>query len=191
MRQMFIPSLQYASHSGRVAGMPKNRVPIGIDDCRAAARAEHTMQFGQGGLDVGNKFVYLRGNRQIKMIFRIGKLRRFRQMELDVDKSGAALARHRDGTVAIVHRVNRAAGPHGARQLFRDKSRPAADVERAFPGPRRDCFQQHASLGSDFRRTVSHLQMAQRFFVKLHKDNLCRNQNQARKRCRSGAKIPS
>ena len=59
--------------------------------------------------------------------------------------------------------------PYGARQLFGHETRPAANIQSAFTGPRVECLQQNSTLVRDFRRTVSYLEMAQRFVIELQR----------------------
>lgn len=60
VRHVSFPRAQYAIHPGRIGGVPDDRIPVRVDDDRAAGRPDDPKHLGNGGIDIGNVLEDLR-----------------------------------------------------------------------------------------------------------------------------------
>src|SRR5215218_1201538 len=60
------PGSKEPVHASLVAGVPDDRVPVGVEDQRACTDAKHTVEFGQCSIQVGDVLVHLSGNRHVE-----------------------------------------------------------------------------------------------------------------------------
>src|SRR5713101_11794 len=127
--QMLVPGREHAPHPLGIARMPNDRLPVGVDDERAAAWPQDPAQLPQRRLEIGDVLIHLRCDRDVELA--VVERQQGCVTEQKLDPIATARPSEREHALTDVDSTDTSRCADHVGHFRGHEARPASDVEHA------------------------------------------------------------